>query len=94
MPSLCSLGGNGLKDEGTTIICDALRDSKVSKLKELVLWRNGITVTGAESVAAYLAVTAELTALDVRYHRLGEDGEALLRQAVQGRSGFDLKIEG
>ena len=92
MPSLHSLGGNQLKDEGTIIVCTALKDIKVSKLKELLLYGNGITVTGAESVAAYLAVTASLTVLDVRYNRLGEDGEVLLRQAVQGRSGFDLKM--
>jgi len=89
---LHSLGANQLKDEGTIIVCTALKDSKVSKLKELLLHGNGITVTGAESVAAYLAVTASLTVLDVRYNRLGEDGEVLLRQAVQGRSGFDLKM--
>ena len=63
VPSLRSLGGNGLKDEGTIIVCDALKDSKVSKLKELMLWGNKITVTGAESVAAYLAVTASLTSV-------------------------------
>ena len=65
MPSLRSLGGNGLKDEGTIIVCDALKDSKVSKLKELMLRGNKITVTGAESVAAYLAVTASLTSVCV-----------------------------
>ena len=64
MPSLHSLGGNQLEDEGTIILCTALKDSKVSKLKELLLHGNGITVTGAESVAAYLAVTAsELTSV-------------------------------
>ena len=58
-----SLGGNNLKDEGVTIVCDALRNSKVSKLNELELWGNNITITGAKSVAAYLAVTASLTNL-------------------------------
>ena len=63
MPSLHSLGGNKLEDEGTTIVCDALRESKVSKLRELNLQSNGIKVAGAKSVAAYLAVTAELTSV-------------------------------
>ena len=92
MRPLHSLGGNQLKDEGVTIVCDALRNSKVSKLNELELWSNSITITGAKSVAAYLAVTASLTALDVGYNNLGDEGKALLQQAVQGRSGFDLKM--
>jgi len=64
VPSLHSLGGNQLKDEGTIIVCTALKDSKVSKLKELLLYHNGITATGAASVAAYLAVTGELTKIE------------------------------
>ena len=47
---------------------------------------------GAEAFADALRVNASLTALDVRYDSLGNEGEALLQQAVQGRSGFDLKI--
>jgi hypothetical protein len=58
------LGGNLLKDDGTIIVCNALKESKVSKLKELELCNNGITVTGAKSVAAYLVVTAELTKIE------------------------------
>ena len=87
-----SLGSNYLADEGTIIICNALKDSKVSKLKELLLNANGISVKGAESVAAYLAVSASLTALDVSYNSLGNEGKPLLQQAVQGRSGFELKM--
>ena len=43
------------------VICNALSQSKASKLQELDLQGNHITIKGAESVAAYLAVTAELT---------------------------------
>ena len=58
-----------------------------------MLYGNEITVTGAESVAALAVTTASLTALDVRYNNsLGDEGKALLQQAVQGRSGFDLKM--
>ena len=57
----CRLAGNQLKDEGTIVICNALSQSKASKLQELDLQGNHITIKGAESVAAYLAVTAELT---------------------------------
>ena len=56
-----SLVSNILADEGTITVCNALKDSKVSKLKELLLYNNGITVNGAKSVAAYLAVSASLT---------------------------------
>jgi len=76
------LGGNLLKDEGTIIVCNALKESKVSKLKELELYNNDITVTGAKSVAAYLVVTAELTSLDVRYNSIAGEGASQLSAAV------------
>ena len=92
VPSLRSLGCNYLKDEGTNIVCEALKDSKVSKVKELVLSENNITVTGAQSVAAYLAVTGELTRCDMRHNRLRAEEKAALQSAVQGRSGFELML--
>ena len=61
MPCLHSLGSNNLKDEGTEVVCNALKESEVSKLKELVLFDSGIGPRGAESVAAMLAVKGELT---------------------------------
>ena len=64
MPPLHSLGRNYLADEGTIAVCNALKESKVSKLKELGLEDNDITVAGAASVAAYLAVTAVLTKIE------------------------------
>ena len=64
------LGFNSLQDEGTIAICDALRESKVSKLQELDLCANGITPKGAISVAAYVTVCGSLTKLDVRYNDL------------------------
>ena len=55
------LSGNGLQDEGTIDVCDALCESKVSKIQELDLSVNDIGPTGAESVAAYVAVNGVLT---------------------------------
>ena len=52
---------NSLKDEGTITLCDALRESKVSKLQELDLSANAIRPLGAKSVAAYVAVNGSLT---------------------------------
>jgi Ran GTPase-activating protein (RanGAP) involved in mRNA processing and transport len=159
------VGSNGLGDEGTTILCDALRESKVTKVQELDLSWNGIGPDGARAVAAMAgviasltsvstahnkitgdgaqqlasavlakptlenfsgiplkglradslaaldlsgkglgvpeamvladllrSVTASLTRLDVRYNSLGEEGTAVLRTAVEGRSGFELKL--
>ena len=37
-------------------------------------------------------VTASLTLLDVRHNSLDEEGEAVLRKAVEGRSGFKLEL--
>ena len=50
------------------------------------------TPEGPKAIADALLVNAELTALDMRYNQLGDEGEVLLRQAVQRRSGFDLKL--
>ena len=57
------MAGNRLFDEGTIAICDALRESKVSKLQELNLASNGISLAGARSVTAYVAVTSGLTSV-------------------------------
>ena len=86
------LGSNRLGDDGTITICKALSESKVSKLQELDLYNNGIGSTGAEALGSMLLVHASLTALDVRHNFLGNEDKALLQQAVQGRSGFDLKM--
>ena len=69
MPPLHSFGRNYLADEGTIAVCNALKESKVSKLKELVLQGNRIEVPGVASVAAYLAVTASLTSVRTLAHK-------------------------
>ena len=58
------LRSNGLRDEGTIAVCDALRESRVSKLQELDLSVNEISPVGAKSVAAYVAITSVLTSLE------------------------------
>ena len=50
------------------------------------------TPEGPKTIADALLVNASLTALDVSLNSLGNQGNALLQQAVQGRSGFDLKM--
>ena len=50
------------------------------------------TAEGIIAVAEALKVTPSLTQLDVRFNGLGEEGETVLRTAVEGRSGFELKL--
>jgi len=57
------VGGNELGDEGTTILCDALRKSTVTKVQELDLRANAIGPEGAKAVAAMAAVVASLTSV-------------------------------
>ena len=76
------MGSNQLQDEGTITVCNTLKGSKVSKLKELLLYNNGISVKGAESVAAYLAVSASLTSLDVGWNSITDDGAQALADVV------------
>ena len=57
------VGGNKLGDEGTIILCDALRVSTVSKVQELGLSTNGIGPDGAKAVAALCAAMASLTSV-------------------------------
>ena len=58
---------------------------------QLDLSRNNLGPNGAEALAPALVKTA-LTVLDVRGNFLSRKDEALLQQAVQGRSRFDLKV--
>ena len=92
-----SLGQNELGDEGATVIAQALKESSVSKLASLDLNGFGsdkkIGPAGAKALAEYLWVTASMTRLDVRYNSgMGEEGEAALREAIEGRSGFELLL--
>ena len=58
------VGNNYLCDEGTTILCDALRESTVSKVEELDLSRNKIGLVGAKAVAALCAARGSLTKIE------------------------------
>jgi len=79
------VGVNKLGDEGAIVLCDALRESKVTKVEELDLGGNDIGPEGAKAVAAMAAAMPSLTSLDVRYNlRMGEEGKAALRGAIEG----------
>ena len=59
---------------------------------QLDLSWNKIDAEAAKPLADALRVNTSLTALDVCYNRLGNEGQASLQQAVQGRRGFDLQM--
>ena len=61
---------NIIKDEGTIILCDALRGSTVSKVQELGLSSNGISPDGAKAVAALCAAMASLTSIGLSSNHL------------------------
>ena len=87
------MGSNNLRDEGAIAVCNALKESKVSKLAYLDLEDNGIGADGAKAIAAYCAVSPSLTKVDVRGNGLGEEGKAALQKAIVGRLGFELQLE-
>ena len=79
------LAYNNLHDEGTLVLCNALRESTVSKIQEVGLQKNGIGVVGATAIARLCAVRASLTTLSLANNMLsgigGEysDGSGALR---------------
>ena len=57
------VSGNCLGDAGATILCEALRESKMTNVQELELSYNRIGPEGAKAVAAMAAVVASLTSV-------------------------------
>jgi Ran GTPase-activating protein 1 len=86
------VAGNKLGNAGVTVLCDALRESKVTKVQELGLRSNEIGPEGAKAVAAMAAVVASITLVDLEFNDLGEEGKVVLRKAVEGRSGCELLL--
>jgi hypothetical protein len=53
---------------------------------------NSIGPIGAKSVAAMVAVTGALIECDLSNNDMGEEGEASIRFAAQGKAGFKLHL--
>jgi len=87
-----SLGRNSLGDEDVTAICEAVQSNKETKLASLDIQYNRVGPAGAKSVAAMVAVIASVSRLDARVNRLGDEGEAILREAVKEKPGFELLL--
>ena len=62
-------------------------------LTNLVLLNNNIGDEGAAALASALRVNAVLTKLVLWDKNLGEEGKGVIRDAVSGRVGFELKID-
>ena len=78
-----------LKDEGAITLGEALKSNKT--LKELELRGCDIGAEGGKALAAALR-TAVLTKLDARFNYLGDEAKKVLRDAAEGREGFQLLI--
>ena len=50
------------------------------------------TSDGIQALADALCVSASITSLSLGDNDLSEEGKALVRKAVEGRSGFELKL--
>ena len=60
-----------------------------------VLQKGTYTAEGIQAIADALRVNTALTLVDVtnnHFDNFGEEGRSVLRQAVEGRAGFDLKL--
>ena len=87
------LRSNSLRDEGVIALCNALSESKVSKLQELEVQHNQIGPGGAKAIAAFIAASGSLTRLDVSHNYLDRGGAGVnLLMMVKGRKGFNLLV--
>jgi Ran GTPase-activating protein (RanGAP) involved in mRNA processing and transport len=77
------LSYNSLKDEGVHAVCEAIQSNKETKLASLNFKNNGIGPGGANAVAAMVAVTGTLTALDLSSNRLKDEGVSAVCEAIQ-----------
>jgi len=83
---------------GSKLIAEALRTSVTGALASVDLSGNHLTdygrdMTGIKELAAALGVNGGLTKIDLRHNDLEEEGEASIRNAVQGKAGFQLELQ-
>ena len=70
-----------------------IKEMRADALTELDLKGKGIGVEGGMVVAGLVPVMGSMTCLDVSgWNFLGEEGEATLRKAIEGRSRFELVL--
>jgi Ran GTPase-activating protein (RanGAP) involved in mRNA processing and transport len=86
------MGENSMEDESCIALAEGMQQNGSCKIEALNLCGNKIGPPGAKSLAAMISVTASLTRVDVRGNYLGQEGKAVLRKAVEGRSGLQLLL--
>ena len=63
-----------------------------ASLTVLNLRSNMLGPEGGKALAPAIAASASLTHMDLRYNNLGKEGEAAIREAMRGKTGFELEI--
>ena len=86
------LSFNSLEDEGIRAVCKAIQSKKETKLASLHFQGNGIGPVGANALAAMVAVTGSLTALDLSYNNLKDEGVSAVCEAIQSNKETKLSL--
>ena len=93
----CKAGAGGtvalvakmLRDCHVEALCEAVNKYEVKKLQ---LAGNQLGDAGAEAIAAMLRTNRSLMLLHLKENKIGDAGKKALREAVEGREGFELKF--
>ena len=86
---MVGLGCKMIRDCHVEALCEAVNKYKV---KTLYLAFNQLGDAGAEAIAAMLRTNRSLTHLSLGGNKIGDAGKKALREAVEGRRGFSLRI--
>jgi hypothetical protein len=93
----CKKGAGGMtklqskmiRDSHVEALCEAVNKYEV---KKLLLGGNQLGVAGAEAIAAMLRTNRSLTLLYLTENRIGGAGKKAVREAVEGREGFQIEF--
>ena len=82
--------GHNRFDEASSLRLIAAMKGK--NMVSIGMARCELGVEGAKAMAEMASVMASLTKLVAYANNLGDEGEAALRKAVEGRAGFELML--
>jgi len=80
-----------IRDCHAEALCQAVNKYEV---EELQVSYNQLGDAGAAAIAAMLRTNRSLTVLYLSDNKIGDAGQKVLREAVKGREGFELKLRG
>ena len=89
--TILSIQDNILGDDGTILLCDALRESTVTKIEELNFFGSNIDCAGALAVGKMAAVVASLTKINLSWNFLGDRGVIALCDALTNSTVTNLQ---